>query len=177
MGKADFFFDQMLKENSVQGRTKTTAHHWGLFAASGLLMVTMPAYIYVSPMFDIPVLEGASQFLGVGLLGGMLLSWAYRSVSLQRQINWLATTPPPKANEKVAKKEREEAMAAHEKKAADVCCAYALCTVNISFVLLWLLTAFYALPKFSTDVSSKLNHLLSVLGPSLLLAFKATAAF
>lgn len=171
---ADNFFE-VIKENSVQGRTKTTFNQWCLFATSGGVMALMPAYIYASPMFDVPFFEATSHY--VSLLSAVLLTWAYRSVSLQRRINALATHQIPKKDEKVAKKEKEEAHAAFEQKTADVCCAYALFKVNATFVGLWLFLAFYAIPKFSTDVAAKINHLVAVLGPALLLGLKATAVF
>lgn len=172
---ADNFFE-VIKENSVQGRTKTTFNQWCLFAASGVVMAVMPAYIYASPMFDVPLYSTSHS---VSLVSAVLLTWAYRSVSLQRRINALAThqIPATKKDEKVAKKEREEAHAAFEQKTADLCCAYALFKVNATFVGLWLFFAFYAIPKFATDVAAKINHLVAVLGPALLLGLKATAVF
>mmetsp|Transcript_4556 Transcript_4556/g.13891 ORF Transcript_4556/g.13891 Transcript_4556/m.13891 type:complete len:182 (-) Transcript_4556:149-694(-) len=172
--------DQILKEDSVQGRTKTTLHQWGIFVAAGLFMVALPLYIYASPMFDLPIREAFSQVVAVTLVGGLLLAWAYRSVSLQRRIALLTTHQPPpasKGNEKGAKKEREEAQAHLEKSVADLCCAYSLFTVNSAFVLLWLMTAFYFLPKFSTDISPSVNCFLGITAPALLLAAKGTVAF
>lgn len=189
-------FDQVLRENSVQGRTTTTLNHWGIFVGSGLLMVVMPLYIYASPMFDLSLREHTSQAALVSLSSSLLLAWAYRSVSLQRRIALLTTyqNPVNKTIEKVPKKERvspraygsspphtaaaqEEAQATLEKTVADLCCAYALMSINIGFLVLWFALAFYSLPKVSTDISPSFNHLIAVTGPSLLFALKGTAAF
>ena len=170
----------MLKENSVYGRCKTSMEQWCFFVASGLLMAWAPAYIYTSPMFDLGLLESFPQFVVVGSGCGGLLAWAYSSVSQQRRIQLLGAKPNSglSAKDATSKKDREEAQLQLEKKTADVCVAYALMVVNGSFLLLWLLSAFYIIPKVSENsLSSSLNHLIAVTAPSLLLAFKAVAFF
>jgi len=171
-------FDLMLKENSVYGRCKTSPEQWALFVACGMFLAWMPTYIYASPMFDLGFRESATQFVVVGTGAGTLLAWAYRSVSQKRRIQLLSQSAVPSSSSASNKKEKEEAQLQLEKETAKVCCAYALYVVNASFLVSWLLVAFYVIPKMSTgNVSSALNHVIAVLGPAALLAFRAIAIF
>ena len=169
-------FDMMLKENSVYGRCTTSVQHWTLFVVSGMVMSWMPMYIYTSPMFDMTEM---TQFVIVGTGAGLFLAWAYKSVSQKRRIHFLASHQMPSSKsqkELTTKKEKEEAQLAFESKTADTCCAYALFVVNGWFLVSWLLTAFYVIPKMSTGtVPAHINHIISICGPSALLAYGGKA--
>mmetsp|Transcript_1157 Transcript_1157/g.4077 ORF Transcript_1157/g.4077 Transcript_1157/m.4077 type:complete len:139 (+) Transcript_1157:231-647(+) len=138
----------------------------------------MPTSIYVSPMFDVPLGGGAAQFFLLSLVCGGLLALAYRTVALKVLILKVSERPAaPKANDKVLKKERDEAQAAAGQQLADECSAYALFVVNAAFVCLWLLCAFSFLPRAHTGVPSKLNHALAVTLPAGLFAWKGKILF
>ena len=149
---------------------KTTRLKYG---AIGIYCAALPFSLFMTTIFDQPLrvttVQGFAQFLIVSIVAGMMLATAYTNVCYAKA-RVLVHQRCSVDVQGVTKQEKERLKVGLTEATMAECENYALFTVNLVFLFMFLTLAFWAIPKVFFNIRAQTSHLVAVGIPPLFLA-------
>jgi len=161
-------FDKILAEthSEMKHMDEQIAGPTPVYVFPALLVAALPIYLFISPMFDMNLIEDGMTFAIVTMIAAAFLTMSYAKVANKSLTGFMKKRTPPSAGGKTQKDQLKASFARNCKVES---MAYSLFINNLSFVLLFLTLAFWLVPKIPVDMTAGASYSASVVVPAALI--------